>query len=133
MKYLLDTNICIFIINRRVKAVVERLSSCVTEDVVISTISVAELRYGASKSLAAQKAHAALDEYLVPLHIANFDEDAARAYGDLRAELQKVGTPIGPLDTLIGAHAIALGAILVTNNVREFQRIPGLVVEDWTR
>ncbi|MCX5913255.1 MAG: VapC toxin family PIN domain ribonuclease, partial [Deltaproteobacteria bacterium] len=73
----------------------------------------------------------ALDEFLLPLEIADFGEAAADAYGEVRAALEKAGTPIGPLDTQIGAHALSLGSVLVTHNTREFRRIPGLAVEDW--
>jgi len=133
LKYFLDTNICVYVTNERSAAATKRLRSCNTEDVGISIITVAELRYGADKSHAAEKAHNALNNFLTPLQILEFDEKAATTYGFIRAQLEKKGTPIGPLDMLIGAHALSVGAIMVTGNTKEFRRIPGLVVEDWTR
>lgn len=132
MKYLLDTNICIAIIKQHPKAAAERLLSCQSGEVGVSSITVAELRYGATKSQSAAKNHQALDLFLLPIEIAHFDEDAAHSYGQVRVDLEKHGTPIGPLDTLIAAHAIALGTALVTNNTREFKRIKQLQLEDWT-
>jgi tRNA(fMet)-specific endonuclease VapC len=100
--------------------------------VLISSISVAELWYGVAESRqAAQNAHA-LEQFLLPLLPAPFDERAAVVYGRIRADLNQRGTPIGPLDTLIAAHALSMEAVLVTNNVGEFSRVVGLKLEDWT-
>ncbi len=129
--YMLDTTICIFIMKQQ-KDVLARLQRCATSDVAISAISVGELRYGAARSAKVEDNQAALDDALIPFQILEFDERAAYFYGDIRAHLRRQGTLIGPLDMLIGAHAFSVEAILVSNNLREFGRIPGLAVEDWT-
>ena len=103
-------------------------------DVGVSSVTVAELRYGAERSSRPAQNHEALDAFLLPLEVLGFGpEGAAAAYGRVRAALERAGTPIGPLDTLIAAHALSLGVALVTNNVREFSRVSGLKIEDWTR
>ena len=130
VQFLLDTNTCIYIINRRPPAVFERFASLSFGDVGLSAISGAELRFGVAKSGSARNQQA-LDKFLAPLEIVPFDEVAMGYYGTLRAGLERRGTPIGALDTLIAAHALALGATLVTNNLREFERVPGLVLENW--
>ncbi len=132
MRYMLDTSACIALIKRKPAAAILRFAALMPGDVGVSSITLAELRYGVAKSAAVLKNAEALAEFLVPLEIAAFGTDAADAYGRIRAGLEKAGTPIGPLDTQIGSHALSLGAVLVTNNVREFRRIPGLKVEDWT-
>ena len=132
MKWLLDTNVCIAVIRQRPQQVLRRLRGKQVGHVGLSSITLAELEFGAAKSQHAAQARAALREFLLPLELAPFDETAAESYGIVRATLEKKGRPIGPLDTLIAAHAIALGAVLVTNNTREFRRVPGLAVEDWS-
>ena len=132
MKYLLDTNICVFVIRRKSTGVVARLEQHAAEEIGISAVTLGELRYGADKSERPAQNHAALDAFLVPLMTVDFDADAADFYGKVRAELERRGTPIGPLDTMIAAHAICLGIPLVTNNTAEFSRVPGLQLEDWT-
>jgi len=97
----------------------------------LSSITIAELSFGVAKSQHVERNREALQQFLLPFTIAPFDHRAAVAYGRVRADLEGSGRPIGPLDTLIGAHAVALGVILATNNVREFSRIDGLVVEGW--
>ncbi len=99
----------------------------------ISSITLAELQYGIKKSNQPDKNEQALIEFLLPLEIADFDGTAAIEYGSIRADLEKKGTPIGPLDTLIAAHVKAMGLTLVTNNEKEFIRIQGLKVENWTK
>lgn len=131
MKYLLDTNICIYIINERPARVLERFKRYVVNEIGVSSITVAELAFGVAKGLSARN-RSALETFLLPLSIAPFDITAAFAYGDLRAELARRGTPIGPLDMQIAAHALCLGVTLVTNNEREFGKVPGLTVENWT-
>ena len=131
MKYLLDSNICIALIRKKPPKILKTLAAMAAGDVGISSITLAELRYGAAKSADEGKNAAALEEFLLPLEIADFDAAAALSYGRVRASLEKAGMPIGPLDTQIGAHALSLGATLVTNNLREFRRISGLKVEDW--
>jgi tRNA(fMet)-specific endonuclease VapC len=132
VKYLLDTNVCVFVIRRKSTAIVTRLEQHAAEEIGISAVTLAELRYGADKSERPAQNHAALDAFLVPLMTVEFDADAADFYGKVRAELERRGTPIGPLDTMIAAHAICLGIPLVTNNTAEFSRVPGLQLEDWT-
>lgn len=131
MKFMLDTNILIFLIKRKPPDVMKRFSAHAMADVCVSSISVAELEYGVMKS-GSHKNKQTLDGWLQLIQRPAFDEAAARAYGSVRATLESHGTPIGPLDTLIAAHAISIEATLVTNNVREFARIPGLKIEDWT-
>ena len=128
--YLLDTRICIYIINRRPFEVFARFEGLKVGQVAISSITGAELAFGVEKS-GSRRNRQALDKFLAPLDIVPFDEEAMRAYGARRAHLEGQGTPIGSMDTLIAAQALALGATLVTNNGREFQRVPGLAVENW--
>jgi len=132
LKLLLDTNICIYIIKQQPDAVLQRFLEYQVGDIGISSITLAELRYGVAKSRQREKNAKALDEFIIPLEIAGFDEEAAQAYGDIRATLEKDGTPIGAMDMLIAAQALSLGLPLVTHNTREFSRIPALSVIDWT-
>ena len=132
MKWLLDTNVCIAVIRRRPESALRRLRGKQVGQVGLSTITLAELEFGAAKSQQPAKARAALREFLLPLEVVTFDEAAAEAYGTVRAAMEKKGRPIGPLDTLIAAHALALGTVLVTSNTREFRRVPRLSVEDWS-
>jgi len=129
--HLLDTNICIYIIKRKPIGVFERFHSLSPGSVGISSITAAELQYGVSKSSFPEKNHDALQQFLIPLEIVEFDYEAAMQYGKIRSQLEKKGTPIGPLDTLIGAHALRLNATLITNNLKEFTRIEGLKTENW--
>ena len=132
MKVLLDTNICIYIIKRQPAAVINRFLEYQVGDIGISSITLSELRYGVAKSTHREKNSNALDEFIIPLEVVSFDEEAARMYGDIRAALEKAGTPIGAMDMLIAAHALSLGIPLITNNTREFARIPALDIIDWT-
>jgi tRNA(fMet)-specific endonuclease VapC len=132
LKYLLDTNVCIFVIRQKPEIVLKRFEKFQPEDLGISTVTLAELRYGADKSSDPVKNHLALDGFLAALEIVDFDASAADWYGNIRADLERRGRPIGPLDTMIAAHALRLGLPLVTNNISEFQRVTGLAVEDWT-
>jgi tRNA(fMet)-specific endonuclease VapC len=132
MNFMLDTNTCIFLIKRKPAKVLARFSRHAVGDIGLSSITLAELQYGTAKSSQPEKNQQALSEFLLPLEIAEFDQKAATIYGVVRATLEKEGTPIGSLDTLIGAHALSLGATLVTNNTKEFKRIPKLKVADWT-
>jgi tRNA(fMet)-specific endonuclease VapC len=131
MKLMLDTNICIALIKRKPTHVLEKFSGFQVRDIGISAVTLAELQYGVAKSLHQAKNQVALDEFILPLEIAPFDEATTRRYGAVRATLEKQGVPIGALDTMIGAHALSLGITLVTNNTREFKRIAGLSVIDW--
>ena len=132
MKYMLDTNICIYIIKQKPQNVLKRFQSHTVGDIGISSITLAELQYGVSKSQQIEKNRQALEEFTLPLEIADFDERAAGAYGMVRADLEKKGKPIGAMDMLIGAHALALRVTLVTNNTREFRQIKGLKHTDWS-
>ena len=132
MKRLLDTNICIYLISRKPAAVLRHLEAARVGDLGLSSITVAELVYGAAKSRYPDRNRQALEKFLLPLEIAPFDMAAATAYGPVRANLEHAGRLIGPLDLLIAAHALSLGVKLVTNNIREFKRVPGLRVEAWT-
>ena len=132
MKLLLDTNICIYIIKQQPAAVLKRFLEFQVGDIGISSITLAELRYGVAKSTHREKNAKALDEFIIPLEIVSFDEQAVQVYGDIRAALEKAGNPIGSMDMLIAAHAVSLGIPLVTNNTREFKRIPDLTILDWT-
>ena len=131
MKYLLDTDICIYVINERPKAVLERFSRHPIGDLGISSITAAELAFGVAKS-ASSRNQAALEAFLLPLQVASYDIDAAITYGKIRADLQRRGIVIGPLDMLIAAHALSLNVALVTNNLKEFRRVSGLRCESWT-
>ncbi|MBC8505600.1 MAG: type II toxin-antitoxin system VapC family toxin [Anaerolineales bacterium] len=132
MKYLLDTNICIYLIKHKPPQVLEHFQKYAFSDIGVSAITVAELQYGVKKSHQIEKNKKALELFLLPLVIAEFDNHAASIYGDIRAELESLGKPIGALDTLIVAHALSLNITLVTNNTKEFSRIPRLAIANWT-
>ncbi len=131
MKYMLDTNICIYAIKQKPDTVIRRFISHDPEELCISAITYAELMHGVEKSIAVERNRIAMSLFLSPITILQFDEYAAEEYGRIKAELEKKGTPIGPMDTLIAGHAKSRGLILVTNNTREFNRVVGLTVEDW--
>lgn len=131
MRLMLDTNICIALIKQKPAGVLKRFNDFQVGDICISSVTLAELRYGVAKSQFQEKNQAALDDFILPLEIAVFDESAASYYGALRASLERKGTPIGAMDLMIGAHALSQNLTIVTNNVREFNRIPNLVVVDW--
>lgn len=133
MKYMLDTNICIELIRRQPANILNRITATRIGDVGVSMLTVAELQYGVSKNRSPEQNLAALEQFLLALTLADFGYDAAAAYGQLRAHLERKGTPIGSMDMLIAAHALSLDVVLVTNNLKEFARVPGLKVEDWTR
>ena len=127
---LLDTNICIYIINAKPPAVLERFKHYRLGEIGLCSVVAAELAFGVAKSGSARNRQA-LEMFLAPLTILPFDDRAAWAHGDLRAELERRGTPIGSLDTMIAAHALSLQAKLITNNTREFAQVPGLHVDNW--
>lgn len=131
MRFLLDTNICIYIIKRKPHSVIKRFNTLQPSDVGVSSITVAELEYGACKSQKPDQNKAALQQFLIPLEILVFDQQAAQAYGTIRANLERQGQIIGSLDMLIAAQAKSEGITLVTNNVKEFLRIPDLQLENW--
>lgn len=131
MKVMLDTNTCIAIIRRRPPQVLRRFSDYRIGEVGISWATLAELEFGVAKSQHVKQNKAALEEFLLPLEVASFDREAAVAYGQVRSTLERQGTPIGAMDTLIGAQAWAMDVTLITNNFREFSRIAGLKIVDW--
>jgi len=133
MIYMLDTNICICLLNRRVgyEKILARIDGLAYQQLVISSVTLAELKYGIAKSVKKEANRTKLQYFLYQFECLPFDTDATSCYGDIRTQLESSGTPIGPLDTLIAAHALSLGAAIVTNNVREFERVQGLAVENW--
>lgn len=131
MRYMLDTNICIYLIKRQPREVIDKFQGIAPGEIAISSVTVAEMMYGVAKSQHKDKNKSALESFLAPLEIVDFDFKAAQHYGIVRVFLEKMGTPIGAYDLMIAAHALSLGLVLVTNNKREFQRIPDLIVENW--
>jgi tRNA(fMet)-specific endonuclease VapC len=127
---LLDTNICIHIINAKPAAVLARFHRFRLGEIGLCSVVAAELSYGVAKS-GSERNRRALEMFLAPLEIIPFDEKAVWAYGELRADLERLGQPIGSLDTMIAAHALSLNDVLVTNNTREFSRVRGLRLENW--
>ncbi len=127
---MLDTETCIYVINKRPQQVFERFAGMTVGDVVISSVTGAELSFGVAKS-GSQRNRQALDKFLAPLEILPFDEAAMRRYGPLRSDLERSGTPIGALDLLIAAHALSVGCTLISNNLREFSRVPDLALANW--
>ena len=132
MSYMLDTNICIYAIKHKPEKVFQKLQEVDPADVCISSITYAALVHGVEKSAAIDKNRLALSLLLANIEILDFDVDAAECYGKIRADLEKKGTPIGPLDMMIAGHAMSLGYKVVTNNVKEFKRVSDLKVENWT-
>lgn len=132
MTYMLDTNICIYVMNNRPEQVLERFKDALDSGLCISSITLAELEYGMQHSSNPAKNEQALLRFLAPISILPFGPAAASEYGAIRAKLQAAGTPIGPLDMLIAAHAKSEGMVLVTNNVQEFVRVEDLEIENWT-
>jgi tRNA(fMet)-specific endonuclease VapC len=131
MRFMLDTDICIYIIRKRPAQVLQRFRALKPFEVGISAITLAELEFGAAKSSRPEQNREALSAFLAPLEIAPFDDTAALHYGEVRAFLEKEGSPIGSMDLMIASHARSLSVVLVTNNEREFKKVPGLKVENW--
>lgn len=131
MQYLLDTNICIYLIKQKPQKVLAKFKTLALSDIGISSITVAELEYGVCKSQQQEKNHDALMQFLIPLEIVEFDQAAATVYGLIRSDLENRGLVIGAMDMLIAAHALSLSVTLVSNNVREFSRIANLSLENW--
>jgi tRNA(fMet)-specific endonuclease VapC len=132
MRYLLDTDICIYAINERPPAVMQALQRHHAAGLGISSVTAAELHFGVART-GSQRNRAALQRFLATLEVSAFDAAAAEVCGAVRAWLASQGTPIGPYDVQIAAHALALGVTLVSNNTREFERVPGLKLENWAR
>ncbi|WP_194790277.1 type II toxin-antitoxin system tRNA(fMet)-specific endonuclease VapC [Pseudomonas sp. UFMG81] len=130
LRYMLDTNICIYTIKNKPQVVREAFNRHYGQ-LAISTVTLMELVYGAEKSAAPARNLAVVEGFTARLEVLDYDTLGAAHTAQLRAELAKAGTPIGPYDQMIAGHARARGLILVTNNLREFQRVPGLRVEDW--
>lgn len=131
MQFMLDTNTCIYIIKRKPFEVIERFKRTEVSQIGISSITLSELQYGVSKSLRPEQNQMALAQFVAPLEILPFEEKAAQCYGDLRVHLERQGAPIGSLDMLIAAHALSVSCTLVTNNEKEFGRIPTLKIDNW--
>ena len=131
MMFLIDTNICIYIMNNHPPEIIQKLRNVGVGNVSISSITVSELHYGACKSTKVNKNLKRLEEFLVPFQIISYDENASRCYGQIRSCLERQGNVIGPLDMLIAAHALSRNLILVTNNEKEFGRIRSLNIENW--
>ena len=131
MTSMLDTNVCIDVIRKRSRLLVERIRARPVDDIAISAITLSELQHGVAKSRNPEKNRTSLLEFLVPFAVLPFDDVAARVYGEIRANLEAQGTPIGPMDMLIAAHALSRHLTLVSNNVVAFGRIPRLPIENW--
>ena len=131
MRYMLDTNICIYAIKHKPAEVFHRLMEHDSSDICISSITYGELMHGVEKSRAKEKNRLALLLMLSGIEIVDFDSTAAEHYGKIRADLEHSGEPIGVMDTLIAAHARSMGYTVVTNNTREFTRVTGLKIENW--
>jgi tRNA(fMet)-specific endonuclease VapC len=128
--YMLDTNICIYVMKNYPLELREKFNS-LAEQLCISSVTLGELHYGAEKSARRVENLTAIEDFVVRLDVLSFGAKAAAHYGQLRAELERAGTPCGPHDMQIGAHARSEGLIVVTNNMREFSRMPGVRVENW--
>ena len=131
MRYMLDTNICIYSIKHKPKQVFLKLQEHDPADICISSVTYAELVHGVEKSQAIEKNQLALAILLANIEVLDFDSAAAESYGKIRAYLEKQGTPIGPLDTMIAGHAKSLDYVLVTNNTKGFSRVQDLKLENW--
>ena len=131
MRLMLDTNICIYLIKEQPASVLDRFTAHPVGAIGVSVITLAELEYGVAKSSRPARNRAALEQFVSPLEVAPFDRDATSVYGRVRAQLEKKGQPIGSMDLLIAAHAISLDVRLITHNVKEFRKVPGLRIEDW--
>ena len=132
MRYMFDTNMVSFAMRARPAALMERIRAVRPGDTCISAVTHAELCFGAARSPARPKYEALIATFVSRVAVVPFDDAAARHYGEVRATLEASGTPIGDLDLLIAAHALARGCVLVTNNLAEFRRVNGLAVEDWS-
>jgi tRNA(fMet)-specific endonuclease VapC len=133
MKFMLDTNTCIYVIKQKPPHVIDRFKRTEISQIGISSITLSELIYGISKSSQPEQNRMALTQFIAPLEILPYDDEAAQCYGDLRVHLEKQGTPIGALDMLIAAHALSVACTLVTNNEKEFIRVPELKIVNWAK
>lgn len=133
MRYLLDTDICIYIIKKKPEQVLKKLVKLNPENIAISTVTLSELVYGAEKSQHRERNLEALTGFLVPFDVLPWDENAAKSTGEIRAIFEKSGKVIGPYDLQIAGQALSLNITLVTNNEKEFSRVKGLKVENWAK
>ena len=133
MKFMLDTNICIYIIKQKPPKVIERFNRAKISQIGISSITMSELSYGVYKSSKPEQNQMALAQFVAPLEILPYGDEAVQYYGQLRVHLEKKGTPIGALDMLIAAHALSNNCTLVTNNEKEFARVPDLKIVNWAK
>jgi len=133
MKYMLDTNICIYIIKQQPQKVIRRFMQAKVSDIGVSSITLSELEYGVMKSSKPEQNKLALAQFIAPIEIKAYDDAAAQHYGEIRAHLERLGMPIGSLDMLIAAHALSINSILVTNNDSEFKRVSNLKIENWAK
>jgi len=133
MEFMLDTNICIYLIKRKPPDVIERFYQTDVSQIGISAITFSELIYGVSKSSKPEQNQWALMQFVAPLEILPYGDEAALYYGSLRVHLEKLGMPVGSLDMLIVAHALSIGCTLITNNEKEFARIPNLKIDNWAK
>lgn len=131
MKYLLETNICIYLIKNKPESVALKLKEVDITDISISSVTTAELYFGVNKSSKKEQNQSALNTFLLPFEILSFDEKDSFIYGTIRAELERTGFPIGAIYLLIASQAISRELTLVTNNTYEFQRVKGLRIENW--
>ena len=131
MRYLLDTNICIYLINDSAEKVRKRFRRVAVGEIAISSVTLSELWFGVANSARPEQNRAALVQFTLMLDVLAYEAAAAEAYGTLRANLARRRKAVGSMDMLIAAHAIAVNLTLVTNNLREFGRIPGLRIENW--
>jgi len=131
IKYMLDTNICIYIIKQNPKNVIERFRQAQVSEIGVSSTTLSELEYGVMKSAKSEQNKLALVQFIAPIEISAYDDVAAQHYGVIRAHLERQGTPIGSLDMLIAAHALSQNSVLITNNESEFKRVSNLRIENW--
>jgi len=131
IKYMLDTNICIYIIKQKPKNIIERFRQAQVSEIGVSSITLSELEYGVMKSAIPEQNKLALAQFIAPIEISAYDDVAAQHYGVIRAHLEREGTPIGSLDMLIAAHALSQNSVLITNNESEFNRVSNLKIENW--
>jgi tRNA(fMet)-specific endonuclease VapC len=131
IKYMLDTNICIYIIKQKPENVLKRFMQTRVSDIGVSSITLSELEYGVMKSARPEQNKLALAQFIAPIEISAYDDVAAQHYGQIRTNLERQGTPIGSLDMLIAAHALSIDSTLITNNESEYKRVTHLKVENW--
>ena len=132
IKYMLDTNICMYIIKQKPQNIIERFRQTQVSEIGISSITLSELEYGVMKSAKPEQNKLALAQFVAPIEISAYDDVAAQHYGKIRARLERQGTPIGSFDMLIAAHALSINSVLITNNESEFKRVSNLKIENWS-